>query len=304
MIEEERSAIEVFLTPPDVTANEARLRRIHGSYVYRDNYGLNGYSASVGGDPYARSGALATQVLSTAVPMPNVDPRGLLLLREAIRAVSTDVPAARGYAGSGSSRGGSDSGRSERTGPMAGDGESEQMVTLVRLAQEGSADAFGELYNIYSDTVFRYIYYRVSTKSLAEDLTSETFLRALRRITTFSWQGRDFGAWLVTIARNLVADHFKSSRHRMEVPTGEMLDSNEVEASPEDSVLEHLSNEALLGAVHRLNDQQRECVTLRFLQGLSVAETADIMGKNEGAIKTLQYRAVRTLARLLPAELV
>jgi RNA polymerase sigma-70 factor (ECF subfamily) len=88
----------------------------------------------------------------------------------------------------------------------------------------------------------------------------------------------------------------------MEVSTGEMLDSNEVEASPEDSVLEHLSNEALLDAVHRLNDQQRECVTLRFLQGLSVAETADIMGKNEGAIKTLQYRAVRTLARLLPSE--
>jgi RNA polymerase sigma-70 factor (ECF subfamily) len=277
--------------------------------VYRDDYGLNGYSTSVGGDPYARSGALATQVLSTAVPMPNVDPRGLWLLREAVKAASTSAeapappgpPAARRYAGSGS-RGGDNAGR--RSGPMAGDGESEQMVTLVRLAQEGSAEAFGQLYDIYSDTVFRYIYYRVSAKPLAEDLTSETFLRALRRITTFSWQGRDFGAWLVTIARNLVADHFKSSRHRMEVPTGEMLDSNEVEPSPEDSVLESLSNEALLDAVHRLNDQQRECVTLRFLQGLSVAETADIMGKNEGAIKTLQYRAVRTLARLLPAELV
>lgn len=178
----------------------------------------------------------------------------------------------------------------------------EQAQSLVAAAQSGDMEAFGELYRIYRDTVFRYVYYRVSSRALAEDLTSETFVRALRRITTFSWQGRDFGAWLVTIARNLVADHFKSSRHRMEVSTGEMLDSNEVEASPEESVLEHLSNEALLDAVHRLNDQQRECVTLRFLQGLSVAETADIMGKNEGAIKTLQYRAVRTLARLLPAE--
>jgi RNA polymerase sigma-70 factor (ECF subfamily) len=275
--------------------------------VYRDNYGLNGYSTSVGGDPYARSGALATQVLSTAMPMPNVNPQGLLLLREAIKALSEDVPAARaGTAGSRTNGFGSGSrrGGDGQSGPVAGDGESEQMVTLVRLAQEGSAEAFGQLYHIYADTVFRYIYYRVSTKVLAEDLTSETFLRALRRITTFSWQGRDFGAWLVTIARNLVADHFKSSRHRMEVSTGEMLDSNEVEASPEDSVLESLSNAALLDAVHRLNDQQRECVTLRFLQGLSVAETADIMGKNEGAIKTLQYRAVRTLARLLPAEMV
>ena len=127
-----------------------------------------------------------------------------------------------------------------------------------------------------------------------------TFVRALRRIDSLSFRGRDVGAWLVTIARNLVADHFKSSRFRLEVTTGEMLDANEVERSPEDSVLESLSNAALLTAVRRLNPQQQECVTLRFLQGLSVAETARAMGKNEGAIKALQYRAVRALARLLP----
>jgi RNA polymerase sigma-70 factor (ECF subfamily) len=268
--------------------------------VYRENNGYSGYSTSVGGDPYACTGALSTQLLTTTAPMPNVDPRGLLILREAIRALASDVPR---HTGSGGGRGHGSGQYADTDGPAAGDGESEQMVALVRRAQEGCADSFGELYRLYFDTVFRYIYYRVSTRALAEDLTSETFVRALRRITTFSWQGRDFGAWLVTIARNLVADHFKSSKHRMEVSTGEMLDSNEVEASPEDSVLEHLSNEALLDAVHRLNDQQRECVTLRFLQGLSVAETAEVMGKNEGAIKTLQYRAVRTLARLLPAEI-
>jgi RNA polymerase sigma-70 factor (ECF subfamily) len=106
----------------------------------------------------------------------------------------------------------------------------------------------------------------------------------------------------VTIARNLVADHFKSSRFRLEITTGEMLDANEVEASPEDRVLESLSSAALLSAVKKLNSQQQECVTLRFLQGLSVAETAQIMGKNEGAIKTLQYRAIRTLYRLLCNE--
>ncbi|MFJ6017304.1 ECF subfamily RNA polymerase sigma factor, BldN family [Streptomyces sp. NPDC092952] len=182
------------------------------------------------------------------------------------------------------------------------DSDSARMMELVERAQAGEADAFGRLYDQYSDTVYRYIYYRVGGKATAEDLTSETFLRALRRISTFTWQGRDFGAWLVTIARNLVADHFKSSRFRLEVTTGEMLDANEVERSPEDSVLESLSNAALLQAVRRLNPQQQECVTLRFLQGLSVAETARVMGKNEGAIKTLQYRAVRTLARLLPDD--
>jgi RNA polymerase sigma-70 factor, ECF subfamily len=182
------------------------------------------------------------------------------------------------------------------------DSDSARMMELVERAQAGEAEAFGRLYDQYSDTVYRYIYYRVGGKATAEDLTSETFLRALRRISTFTWQGRDFGAWLVTIARNLVADHFKSSRFRLEVTTGEMLDANEVERSPEDSVLESLSNAALLEAVRRLNPQQQECVTLRFLQGLSVAETARVMGKNEGAIKTLQYRAVRTLARLLPED--
>ncbi|MET9776749.1 ECF subfamily RNA polymerase sigma factor, BldN family [Streptomyces sp. NPDC006367] len=184
----------------------------------------------------------------------------------------------------------------------AADSDSARMMDLVERAQAGETDAFGRLYDQYSDTVYRYIYYRVGGKATAEDLTSETFLRALRRIGTFTWQGRDFGAWLVTIARNLVADHFKSSRFRLEVTTGEMLDANEVERSPEDSVLESLSNAALLDAVRRLNPQQQECVTLRFLQGLSVAETARVMGKNEGAIKTLQYRAVRTLARLLPDD--
>lgn len=190
-----------------------------------------------------------------------------------------------------------------RTAPSPGyETEHNPIMELVERAQNGESDAFGRLYDHYADTVYRYIYYRVGSRATAEDLTSETFLRALRRIGTFTWQGRDFGAWLVTIARNLVADHFKSSRFRLEVTTGEMLDSNECERSPEESVLESLSNAALLDAVRRLNPQQQECVTLRFLQGLSVAETARIMGKNEGAIKTLQYRAVRTLARLLPPD--
>ncbi|MEV7026036.1 ECF subfamily RNA polymerase sigma factor, BldN family [Kitasatospora sp. NPDC093558] len=190
-----------------------------------------------------------------------------------------------------------------RTAPSPGyETEHNPIMELVERAQAGESEAFGRLYDHYSDTVYRYIYYRVGSRATAEDLTSETFLRALRRIGTFTWQGRDFGAWLVTIARNLVADHFKSSRFRLEVTTGEMLDSNECERSPEESVLESLSNAALLDAVRRLNPQQQECVTLRFLQGLSVAETARIMGKNEGAIKTLQYRAVRTLARLLPPD--
>jgi RNA polymerase sigma-70 factor (ECF subfamily) len=179
-----------------------------------------------------------------------------------------------------------------------------EVVELVARAQAGDAEAFGALYDRYLDLVYRYVYYRVGGKALAEDLVSETFLRALRRIGTFEWQGRDLGAWLVTIARNIIADHYKSGRFRLEVSTADMLDADRATDGPESEVLDGITNASLLDAVKKLNSEQQECVVLRFLQGLSVLETAQAMEKTEGAIKALQYRAVRTLGRMLPKELM
>ncbi|WP_245712272.1 ECF subfamily RNA polymerase sigma factor, BldN family [Glycomyces sambucus] len=182
--------------------------------------------------------------------------------------------------------------------------DGDEVADLVARAQDGDPGAFGEIYDRYSDTVYRYIYFRVNNAQLAEDLASETFLRALRRISSFSWQGRAFGAWLVTIARNLVVDHFKSGRYRLEIVKPDVLGADEKDSdpstSPETAALEKLTNATLLTAVKKLNPDQQECIVLRFLQGFTVAETARTMGKNEGAVKALQYRAVRTLARLLP----
>lgn len=180
------------------------------------------------------------------------------------------------------------------------------VADLVARSQSGEAEAFGLLYDRYVDLVYRYIYYRVGSATLAEDLVSETFLRALRRIDSFTWQGRDFAAWLVTIARNLIADHFKSGRYRLEITTDDILESGPAQTTdgPENLVLDALTNATLLTAVKKLNPEQQECIVLRFLQGLSVNETALAMGKNDGAIKALQYRAVRALARLLPADAV
>ncbi|MET7421319.1 sigma-70 family RNA polymerase sigma factor [Dactylosporangium sp. NPDC005555] len=187
--------------------------------------------------------------------------------------------------------------------PDRGDPASE-VWALIERAQAGDGAAFGLLYDRYFDTVFRFVYFRVGNRQLAEDLTADTFLRALKRIGSFTWQGRDLGAWLVTIARNLVADHFKSGRYRLEVTTGDVLDADRPdrgpEGSPEAAVIDHITNVDLLKAVKQLNPEQQECIVLRFLHGFSVAETAQTMGKNEGAIKALQYRAVRALARLLP----
>jgi len=178
--------------------------------------------------------------------------------------------------------------------------EQQRMAALLTLAQQGDGEAFGQIYDAYVGQVYRYLYYRVGSQPLAEDLTSETFLRALRRIDSFTWQGRDICAWFITIARNLVTDHYKSSRFRLEVSTADMLDADRADDGIEQEVLDNLENQALLEAVRQLKPEQQECVVLRFFQGLSVAETAAVMGRSDGAIKQLQLRAVRALAKLVP----
>lgn len=184
----------------------------------------------------------------------------------------------------------------------AGDGAAGDVDVwhLVGRSQAGDAEAFGRLYDHYVTLVHRYAYHRVGDRATAEDITSETFVRALRRIDSLSFQGRDVGAWLIAIARNIIRDQVKSSRFRLEVTTADMRDADRATDGPEDAVLQHLANEQLLACVRQLGSEQQECIVLRFLHGLSVSETAEIMGKKDGAIKALQHRAVRRLASLLP----
>jgi RNA polymerase sigma-70 factor, ECF subfamily len=174
---------------------------------------------------------------------------------------------------------------------------------LVKAAQEGDMVAFGDLFDRYYDVVFRYVLFRTGDRTLAEDLTQETFVRALRRISSVSYQGRDIGAWFVTIARNLIFDHVKSSRYRLEQTTSEIVELSPSTGGPAQEVLDGATNDELLRCVRKLNPDQQECIQLRFLQGMSVAETAEIMDRNEGAVKALQHRAVRRLAQLLPEGL-
>jgi RNA polymerase sigma-70 factor (ECF subfamily) len=175
--------------------------------------------------------------------------------------------------------------------------------TLVRAAQEGDMGAFSELYDRYYDVVFRYVLFRMNDRTLAEDITQEAFVRALRRIGSVTYQGRDIAAWFVTIARNLIFDHVKSSRYRLESTTADIIELSPSTHGPEQQVLDGATNDELLRCVRKLNPDQQECIQLRFLQGLSVAETARIMDRNEGAVKALQHRAVRRLAQLLPEGL-
>ncbi len=177
--------------------------------------------------------------------------------------------------------------------------EQARIAALVELAQGGDKEAFALLYDVYVDTVFRYVLVRVANRALAEDLTSETFLRAMRRIDSFTWQGKDIAAWFVTIARNLIADHVKSAKFRFEVATADMRDADERVDSPDTEVLTRLRDERLVSAIRDLGSDQAECITLRFLQGLSLADTAKVLGKSEGAVKQLQLRATRALRKTL-----
>jgi RNA polymerase sigma-70 factor (ECF subfamily) len=175
-----------------------------------------------------------------------------------------------------------------------------RLIALVELARGGDKEAFGQLYDHYQPSVYRFLYYRVGSMTLAEDLTAETFFRALRSMHSFRWQGKDFGAWLMTIARNLTADHFKAGRTRLEQTTEDMQTLDTTSDSPEAEVLSTLTNETLLRALGELPTEQRECLIMRFLQGLSIAETAEILGRSSGAVKQLQLRGVRNLAKLIP----
>lgn len=178
---------------------------------------------------------------------------------------------------------------------------------LVEQHRAGDQTAFETIYRKHHAVVLSFVYSRTGNRRLAEDLAQETFLRAFRRISKFEWQGKHVAGWLVTIARNLVADHFKSASYSREVFIEDGLGADRVdltpEGNPEGTAVGHLTNLVLLDGLKQLSADQRECLVLRYLRGLSVAETAAVMGREVGAVKALQYRAVRSLARLVGDEL-
>lgn len=227
-------------------------------------------------------------------PVPHV------LLAEAATSGPAPAPLSRRGAGA---TGGPVGDEDQATSSEADGAERERLIALVELARAGDKEAFGLLYDHYQASVYRFLYYRTRSQTLAEDLTSETFFRALRSMNNFRWQGKDFGAWLMTIARNLTTDHFKSGRTRLEMTTEDMTPHDDSTEGPEDAVIAGLTNEVLLQALTELPTEQRECLVMRFLQGMSIAETALALARSDGAVKQLQLRGVRNLAKLMPEGL-
>jgi RNA polymerase sigma-70 factor (ECF subfamily) len=233
--------------------------------------------------------AVAAVLLGPRIAVADGD--GWLLSEATTHQDSTPVPP--------SGRGGYDD-DGEAASSEDDEAERSRLIALVELARSGDSEAFGLLYDHYQGSVYRFLYYRTRSTQLAEDLTSETFFRALRSMSNFRWQGKDFGAWLMTIARNLATDHFKAGRTRLELATEDMGAHDDATEGPESAVLAGLTNEILLGALKSLPDEQRDCLIMRFLQGMSIAETAEVLGRSDGAVKQLQLRGVRNLAKLMP----
>lgn len=197
--------------------------------------------------------------------------------------------------------GGSGDDSAQAVSSAENEADRERLIALVELARGGDKEAFGQLFDHYHPSVYRFLHHRTRSQTLAEDLASETFFRALRSMNNFRWQGKDFGAWLMTIARNLTTDHFKAGRTRLELTTEDMGQLDDATEGPENAVLASLSNEALMTALRELPKEQQECLIMRFLQGMSIAETAQVLDRSDGAVKQLQLRGVRNLAKLLPA---
>lgn len=174
---------------------------------------------------------------------------------------------------------------------------------LVSLAQHGDRQAIATLYRLHVNTVYRYLSYRLRNTAAAEDLTAEVFLRVLRKIGTFEWRGVEFSAWVLRIARNVLLDYLKSSGTRLEVVGIEATDIPETSMPGSDlEVLDTLDREALYEALNKLRPEHQEVLYLRFLQGLSSIEVAQTMGKSEGAIRVLQFRALKQLLKVMQSS--
>lgn len=171
---------------------------------------------------------------------------------------------------------------------------------VIDRARNGDRAAFAELYDTHVDSVYRYLLYRVREPSDAEDLCSEVFTRAFANIHRYRWQGKSFLAWLYTIARNAVTDRRRRERPTVEIDNAFGLAEDGPTAH--ERAVHGEAVDALRGAVRHLTTEQQEVLVLRFVENRSSREVAKILGKNEGAIRALQFRALGRLRKLMREE--
>jgi len=186
----------------------------------------------------------------------------------------------------------------EAAGATAREDAPERVRPLVERAQKGDRDALEELYLIYFDRIYSYLHMSVGNRHDAEDLTTQTFLKMLESIGKFRFQAAPFSAWLFRIGHNLAMDHFRAARRwQPEEDVPEPQGSEE--ASAEEEALQSIGRKSMLELIENLSQEQKQVLTLKFVFNLPNGEVATILGKTEGAVKSLQHRALASLQKQL-----
>ena len=162
-----------------------------------------------------------------------------------------------------------------------------------RAAQRDTA-AFAALYDEHLNTVYRFVFFKVGDATLAEDLTAEVFSKVWENIDRFEWRDLPFQHWLLRVARNVVVDHWRANR-RFPTSLDELYEVASDGPSPEEIVALDTEVERLTGSLKRLPGDQREVLILRFIEGYSHADTAQVLGKSVVAVRQIQVRALRAL---------
>lgn len=184
--------------------------------------------------------------------------------------------------------------------PVTPVGQDEDAALAIR-ASGGDAGAFGLLYDRHVAAIYRYVYYRVRDDAEAEDLTSEVFMRALRAMPRYEPR-QAFLAWLYRIARNAVID--RARRGGRQVSFEDALEHPHADqvVVPDTELLAHAASDALRAALRKLTPLQQEVIVLRFLEGYSTQDIARIVGKREGTVRGIQFRAIGALRQLIPSR--
>jgi len=176
-----------------------------------------------------------------------------------------------------------------------------EVTKLIERASGGDFEAFGELYGIYLDRIYRYVFYQLREKMAAEDLTEEIFLKAWRAIDSYKGKGQAFSSWLYRIAHNHVIDEFRSRRKQLVSLETEMEIATEV-AEPQQEMEKKLAEQEMLRLISCLPQKQKQVIILKFVEGLDNREIGQITGKSQGAIRISQMRALTALRQRLDGE--
>jgi RNA polymerase sigma-70 factor, ECF subfamily len=180
--------------------------------------------------------------------------------------------------------------------------DDETLDRLVAEAKAGDAEAFGAIFDAYAGPVHRFIASRVNRPSDAEDLTQLVFVKALEALPRYEARGIPFGGWLFRLARNAIIDQIRTRKDHLPLLAATTRETED--AGPEARAALRDDLERVAAALMELTDDQREVIELRFFAGLSVLEAANAMGRQEGTIRGLQFRAIAALRRSLGIEVV